>query len=312
MTTIDIGSSWHSYPKVWALGHKAITDLLLGRVVVQEKIDGSQISFGMFDGELRIRSKAAIIDPENPEGMFRISVENIKAIANELRNGWTYRGEYLQKPKHNALCYDRVPDRHIILFDINTGHEEYLTPYEVSYEATTIGLESVPTIVTCEGADIDSAVVVDFLKRTSCLGGPIEGVVIKNYGRFTPDGKAMMGKFVSEQYKEIHKGEWKVSNPTSGDIIEVILNKIRTPARWEKAVQHLREKGALQGDPRDIGPLIKEVQDDTVVECVDEISKALLAWAMPHIRRGCSRGVPEWYKTRLLDAQFAQENAPCE
>ena len=33
-------SSWHSYPKVYALGHSAIKDLLLDSVILEEKIDG--------------------------------------------------------------------------------------------------------------------------------------------------------------------------------------------------------------------------------------------------------------------------------
>ena len=35
-----------------------------------------------------------------------------------LAPGVTYYGEYLQKPKHNTLCYDRVPKDNIIIFDV--------------------------------------------------------------------------------------------------------------------------------------------------------------------------------------------------
>ncbi len=40
-------ASWHSYPKIYGLGHKAITELLSDNVMVEEKIDGSQFSFGI-------------------------------------------------------------------------------------------------------------------------------------------------------------------------------------------------------------------------------------------------------------------------
>lgn len=36
--------SWHSYPSIYALGHRAIVDLLKGPVFIEEKIDGSQFS----------------------------------------------------------------------------------------------------------------------------------------------------------------------------------------------------------------------------------------------------------------------------
>jgi ATP-dependent RNA circularization protein (DNA/RNA ligase family) len=36
-----------SYPSIYALGHRAIRELFDGPVVVEEKIDGSQFSFGV-------------------------------------------------------------------------------------------------------------------------------------------------------------------------------------------------------------------------------------------------------------------------
>ena len=63
--------SLRSYPKVFNLGHRAVRDLLSGPVVVQEKIDGSQFSFGVGeDGTLLIRSRGADIEPEAPPKLF--------------------------------------------------------------------------------------------------------------------------------------------------------------------------------------------------------------------------------------------------
>lgn len=48
----------HSYPTIYNLGHRAIVDLLKGPVIVEEKIDGSQISFRKDEqGDLEVRSK---------------------------------------------------------------------------------------------------------------------------------------------------------------------------------------------------------------------------------------------------------------
>ena len=56
-------SSWHSYPSIYNLGHAAVANLLAVPHQVQEKVDGSQFSFGRFveDGKvrLRVRSKGA-------------------------------------------------------------------------------------------------------------------------------------------------------------------------------------------------------------------------------------------------------------
>ena len=47
--------SWHSYPSTFALGHKALAELLLDPVLVEEKIDGSQFSWCVVGGEFRAR-----------------------------------------------------------------------------------------------------------------------------------------------------------------------------------------------------------------------------------------------------------------
>lgn len=293
--------SWHSYPSIFALGHKHLADLLLDDVTVEEKIDGSQFSFGLFPDGYRARSKGAQLNLIAPDAMFKKAVEIIQGLP--VREGWTYRAEYLMKPKHNALVYDRIPALHLIIFDINTGHEEYL-PWEAkAEEAGRLGLEVVPRLYHGRVSDIQ--MFRGLLDTVSCLGGQkIEGVVVKNYARFGLDKKALMGKFVSEAFKEVHAREWKESNPTQGDILIRLGDTYRTPARWQKALQHLREAGQIEGSPRDIGVLMKEVWPDIEKECAEEIKDALYRWAAPHLRRLTTRGVPEWYKERLLEQQF--------
>lgn len=299
-------TSWHSYPSIFALGHRALTELLLDPVIVEEKLDGSQFSFGRFDGELKVRSKGQVMHADAPEKMFQRGVDAIRELP--LHDGWTYRGEYLQKPKHNSLAYARTPERHVMLFDINTGHEEYLEADAKRAEAERLGLECVPILHV--GAVASVADVHGYLERESVLGGTlVEGVVIKNYRRFGADKKALMGKYVSERFKEVHAREWKVSNPTRADVVEGLIASLRTDARWDKAVQHLRDAGKLESSPRDIGVLIKDVPEDILNECADEIRDALFQWAWPQIRRGVTRGLPEWYKERLLAQQFETESA---
>ena len=131
----------NSYPKVLQLGHRYLNNLLIGDYIVEEKIDGSQISFGVYDGELHIRSKGAQLYADNPEGMFKEGIEYISSIKDKLTSGWTYRGEYLRKPKHNALAYDRIPQNHIVIFDIEDGNGNAITDCDVKAgEAQSIGL----------------------------------------------------------------------------------------------------------------------------------------------------------------------------
>jgi hypothetical protein len=287
------------------MGHRAIEELLLDSVLVEEKIDGSQFSFGRFNGELRVRSKGKEMISDAPEKLFKDAVATVAAL--ELRDGWTYRGECLQKPKHNSLAYERTPKGNVIIFDINSDEERYLSYEEKQAEAARLGLEIVPLLFA---GKIESANDVrSFLELTSVLGGQkIEGVVIKNYSRFGRDKKALMGKYVSESFKEVHKNEWGKSNPKQGDIIIRLIEMFKTPTRWDKAVIHLAERGELENSPRDIGKLILEVKTDLKKECVDEIKDTLFSWAIDSVLRGSVGGLPEWYKQKLLDGQFNQSN----
>lgn len=300
-------NSWHSYPSIYAMGHRAVLDLLTVPVNVEEKVDGSQFSFGVAeDGEIKVRSKGVEMNPDAPEKMFSLAVQTVKGIAPLLIPGWTYRGEYLSKPKHNSLAYNRVPKGNVVIFDINTGDECYL-PYEnKAAEAERIGLEAVPLIYSGMVADMNQ--FKGFLDRTSFLGGPkVEGAVVKprDYNMFATDKKVLMGKFVSEAFKEIHSKEWRKSNPTSSDVVGQIGLALRTEARWLKAVQHLRDSGQLTGTPKDIGQLLKDVAQDVHKECAEEVRDRLFKWAWPHIQRKVVTGLAEWYKGELLKQQFA-------
>lgn len=297
----------HSYPKVYAIGHAGVAELFDGDVLVEEKIDGSQFSFAKVAGEISMRSKGADIIPgSHDSGMFSAAVNSVEEMKEFLHEGWTYRCEYLQKPKHNVMAYPRIPKRHLILFDINTGDEIYMSRADKVAEAERIGLEYVPVM---HFGKVDTPEkLYALLERESVLGGPLEGIVVKNYSRFGRDKKVLMGKFVREEFKEAHNKEWKADNPSLGDVIDRIIATLRSEARWEKSVQHLRDVGELEHSPRDIGKLIKEVQRDVREEEKDFIQQKLYEYAMPRILRAASAGMPEWYKRRLLESAFEKKD----
>jgi hypothetical protein len=139
------------------------------------------------------------------------------------------------------------------------------------------------------------------------LGGQkVEGIVIKNHRRFGVDGKALMGKWVSEAFKEVHRRDWKKTQPGSGDVLDRIGQEYRSKARWQKAILHLAERGELKTGPEDIGALIREVRRDIEEECRDEIATELFDWAKGHVMRKATAGLPEWYKEQLAALQFAE------
>lgn len=304
----------NSYCSIYNLGHAAIADLLKGPVIVEEKIDGNQFSFRKdpATGEIGFRSKGANLNSLAPEALFKRGIEAIQPFSDLLQPGWTYRGEYLSKPCHNALCYARIPAHHFIGFDIDTGMENYLGRHYKEAEFARIGLECVP--VMFQGVIEDIEHFRHLLDTESVLGGQkIEGVVIKpaSYDLFVRDKKVLMGKFVSEAFREVNAKAWQTEHRTQGpgDIMQQLCEAFGTTARWSKAVFHLREKGLIQDSPRDIEALMKEIPEDVAKECTDEIKERLFAWAWPQIRRGIVKGAPDWYKNELLKLAFEVQNS---
>lgn len=298
----------HGFPKVWSLGHPAIAELFDGEVVVQEKVDGSQFTAGVTaDGVLRCRSRGAEIDTDAPVDLFAPAVATFRRLHEEgkLVEGWQYRGEAVCRPKHNTLAYGRAPSGGVILFDVDVGLEDRVDPDVLDQIADVLGLEVVPLLY--QGVIHSAEQLKALLDTESCLGGcKVEGVVAKNYSRWGEDGKMLMGKLVSEAFKETHHHDWKARNPKRADLMESIIDAYATARRWEKAVERLRDDGKLENSPRDIGLLIREVPDDVLEECGGEIKDLIFRHFWPEIKKGITRGLPDWYKNTLAEQQFAR------
>jgi hypothetical protein len=299
-------SSFNSYPKVWNVGHGAVKDIFSKTLLVEEKIDGSQFSFGDVDGRLRMKSHHQdISDIVGEYGLFTEVIAYVRGLyeAKKLVPGYTYRVEVLQKPTHNKLSYERVPKHHMIGFDIATGDEQYMGYVDKVTEFNKLDLETVPYIyygVVNSPDTIDS-----FLGRQSILGGKmIEGVVFKAYGVFGEDKKTLMAKYVNKAFRELKDtGE----NQKSSDFLTDLVETYRSEARWVKAVQRLREQGKLLNEPKDIGPLIGAIVDDLKEEEGMSIMAKLMKRYWPHIARGATGGFAEWYKRQLMEGAFKQD-----
>lgn len=315
-----------SYPKVYNLGNAVLGELLTpgDRVVVQEKVDGSQVSFGLTEDRntrwLTIRSKGALVAElvfdnaadrwevwqQGPSfGPFELAIASIQERVDQLETDYIFRGEFLAKPKHNTLAYNRTPQGNIILFDIQRADGSWMNTHEASRYAADLDYEYVPSSEWA-AEDLTKEKLMQLLDQGSVLEGQlVEGVVIKNYGRFNPrDGHPLFGKHVSEAFKEVHQGDWKERNPNKLDLVDQLVEKYRTPARWDKAIQHLADRGELTNSPKDIGPLMKEAGQDLKVEEELAIKELLFKALWPKIQRGATRGLPEYYKEKLLERQF--------
>lgn len=288
-----------SYPSVVRLGSREVEGIFNGVVIVQEKIDGSQFSFGIDkDGNLKMRSKNVEITQENHQGMFAKAVEWCVANKDKLNPWFVYRGEYLQSPKHNNIRYERVPKGNIIIFDISCDGNTWLEYDSMVEEAHRIGLECVPEYakgkITKEFVEANKD---GWLSRESVLGGGVEGFVIKNYAVLTPSNDVAMAKVVREDFREIGKSNRRIKN--AGEGFEWFDDKYVTEARWNKAYQHLKEQELIQGNMSDVGRLIKEVNVDVLKECTEDIKEDLFKIYWKRLAKRLSNGLAEWYDNKL-------------
>lgn len=298
-----MGKAIHGFPKIFTIGQRYILDIFDGDVEVTEKIDGSQFNFGKVDGGIFMRSKNVMIYPGN-EGMFKLAASHIKNIANMLPNNTIYHCEYLMKKKHNVLSYGRIPPYNLICFGVSHLDGTYRSDYK--FLANALGLMSVPVLFNGRVENMEQ--LKTLLDKESVLGEcKIEGVVVKNYNKSIMVGGRVYdiacGKFVSEEFKEVHQKDWK-KNKTGKGQWETYMEGFRTEVRWNKAIQKRKEDGLLDESPRDIGELIKAIQVDITDEQKEDIKNVLWNLFKGQLLRKSIAGFPEYYKEWLAKRSF--------
>jgi hypothetical protein len=300
-----------AFPKIFTIGQDYIKDIFNNDVEITEKIDGSQWDFGKVNGELYQRSKGKIQIQGAEDKMFNAAANYIQSIEDKIPDNTIYFCEFLSKPHHNVLKYSRVPKNNLILFGVGKVGDIFIADYEtLQREANLLDIDIVPLLY--KGKVETAEFLKSFLDKESILSGTkIEGIVVKNYEQpFLLGGQPipiMMGKFVSEAFKEVHREQWGGEHTHKGKW-DTFKRSFCTEARWQKAVQHLKEKGELENSPRDIGKLILEIKKDITEEEQEDIKQFLWKEFGEELLRSSARKFPEWYKEQLLEREF-DENA---
>lgn len=294
------------YPKIIAEKYLSEFDLTpKGFFYVEEKYDGSQFRFGVEHGKRWFGSKSVTFSDMQPSNKsFAKAVENankgLDKIELDEKKDYVFFGEYLEKPKHNTLTYDRVPLNNIVLFDILIDNK-YQVPDDVIATASAMELEPVSLIKRFRVFPPYKE-ITQLIKRVSTLGGSeIEGAVIKNYDiliEVNGSIRPLLYKIVRDDFKELNNKEWNKQPKTSNalDAIEKTFNK---EAIFRKAVQHLNDDGEATGELKDIGKLIPLVYEDLEKEYMPVVKEILYKHFEKDIQRTLVRGLPEYYKEYL-------------
>ena len=305
-------SQIHTYPKIFPVGSDFIPDLFKGPVEITEKIDGSQFSFGVTkDKQVVMRSKGKEMFFESHDKMFDKAVDYVATLKESLKinfNDIYFYGEFMGTEKHNIMEYGRIPKNHIMIFGVKIG-ESWVQSYpNLVLWASKVGLEAVPLMF--EGSIGSFEELSKFLEVDSILGKEkVEGIVIKNYTAPCIIGSMILpsfGKYVREDFKERHARDWG-SKFSGTNKLQAFIDSFRTEARWYKAIQHLKEKGELVNEPKDIGILMKEISRDIMDEESENIKKELFNLFKEQIARKATSGFPEFYKEYLAKKAFEKQ-----
>ena len=305
-----VGVSIQSFPKIFHIGESMIQNLFKGEVEITEKVDGSQWNFGIDkDGQVVMRSHGQELTNCDIPKMFKKAAEQVERITSflqEIGNRDIYfYCEYLEKPHHNTLTYSRIPNNNLYLFGIYKGGG-WVSDAEILNEwADKIEIERPNVLYVGEIKNPEE--LERYLETDSILGNTkIEGIVVKNYNEPSMRGSFFipisMGKYVSEKFKEKHEKGW--AKNTSKGKLELFIESFRTEARWEKAIQHLKEDNELENEPKDIAKLMKEIDRDIKEEELEYIKDGLTKIILPDINRKVKAGFAEYYKKLLLDKAF--------
>lgn len=283
-------------------------------LTVEEKIDGSQFSFGFLPNKwgtyvLRMTSKNKEVEIWQPEGLFKNVVEYLKTkdYRQILPKDIVFRGEAVCSPRHNKLHYSRTPFGYCVVYgaeNLRTATEVPRTVWQLV--ALEMGMEPVrqfPSLQT-HGKALSDVIneVKGYLEDESMLGGPkVEGIVLKRTKNHinTQDGVPMFAKVVSDSFREIAKPKKTKGIVSDAGVIKEILDLVNKDMVYSKAVQHLREEGILAYSNSDIGPLINEIKRDIAEDLKEPAKSILWEWAKNTVTTGIIDGFAQWYIKKL-------------
>ena len=249
----------YEWPKISNLGEGTTSALFEEKVVVEEKIDGSNISI-MFDYDFGIKanSRRGIIDIDNPPASCRNGIAHLINVSHMLSPNVTYFFECRDSVESHHTPYKRTPLNGLVLLDI-VDFEDWYTSGEKQLIAKALSCDE-PYITELE-SPWSLNKLADIIDKDSMLGNNMEGVVVKTIDK----PERIMAKLVRDEYIE-----YFIPNvDESVDNISSIVAEIR----FEKVVQKMLDAYELKNDRSDIGKIITVIWKDICDEESEKLSE---------------------------------------
>ena len=263
-------------------------------LVVQEKLDGSNASFTVENGELQCFSRRKKLnEKETLNGFYGWVHENIQEDVFDFLEDYIIFGEWLVKHK---IQYKEEYYKEFYVFDVYDKEEEaYLSLKNMHRIASYLELKTVKTLLIAEPSYhlniLTPQNIQDLVGKSDMTVKPNtgEGVVIKYL-----DGKSEHEdyyKIVSNEFKEFNRQKMKTEIKNNDSVADYAM----TRARMEKMIFRAIEEDRLKEEDLELqnfSLVMKEVGqnfvDDIMEEEKDNMIKIIekqIKKKMPHMLR---------------------------
>lgn len=318
-------ASSNPYPSITALKEKNKRSWFSKKIgeennhkwYIEEKIDGSQLSVFLDENEhkLKFYNKNTEVCPTNYAFSKAISMLSQNKIINSLNPDYIYHGESVRQNRHNVIRYETTPKYYFIVYDIfKISDKSYLSREDKEEECKRLSFACVPVLYFNDIAEINPydkchelIQMIEKEELHSCLGGPIEGVVLKHHA-YVSKGKKIATKLkcVTDTFKERHKTKQCSNDYSADEYLEKLGKSFNTEARFQKAYQHLREKNKLTDELKqsDTDKIIEELNDDFDKEYKDELTLLLWTEFSPIIKKYSCQGIGNWIKKKIDESKI--------
>ena len=263
---------FRKYQHIERFGTSEVRNIENGTCYVFPKIDGTNSSVWMHEGELCAGSRKHQLSLENDNAGFYRFIREDERIRAYLQKYPTHRlfGEWLVP--HSLKTYRDNAWRHFYIFDVcvdadNEVGLEYL-PYEVYQPLLEeFGLDYIAPLKIIENGSLDDFAQCleqnDFLIKEG--NGCGEGIVIKNYAFYNRFKRQTWAKIVAAEFHEKkHRGKG-VPAVTDEAIEEAIVNRYVTEAFVEKEYAKI-VTGSNGWTPQMIPQLFSRIYHELVCE----------------------------------------------
>lgn len=228
------------YQHIERFGTEEVQDIELGSVFIFPKIDGTNASVWLNNGEVKAGSRTRELTLDNDNAGFYAAILQDQRIADYLTKHPEHRlyGEWLVP--HSLKTYRQDAWRKFYIFDVclDRGEGVEYIPYPI-YQSMIeeFDLDYIPPIATVKNGTYE-AFLKALDKNTFLIEdgkGVGEGIVIKNYDFYNKYRRQTWAKIVTNEFKEKNAKIFGVPDIKIGKMVEEeIVDQFCTEALIEK------------------------------------------------------------------------------